>query len=54
VRAEAKRIEGLARRKEFLLGDMNHGTAAALDAADDVNDLIINSIRAKLALIDNN
>ena len=63
IKWASKKIEEEVRRKEFLLADMDTTyskdpirsgmiNSKVLDAADHVNDLIIDSIKAKIALIE--
>ena len=53
VKENSLLIEKEVRRKEFLLRDTKSDTAVALDVEEHVNDLLINNIKAKLALIEN-
>jgi hypothetical protein len=45
-------METQARRQEMLLSSNSPGNAAGLEAEEGVNDMLIGSIKAKLALLD--
>ena len=53
VRENSLLIEKEVRRKEFLLRDTKSNAAVALEVEEHVNDLLINNIKAKLALMEN-
>jgi len=53
VRENSLLIEKEVRRKEFLLRDTKSDAAVALEVEEHVNDLLINNIKAKLALMEN-
>jgi hypothetical protein len=45
-------MEIMAARQELVLGDTDHMSSRVVDVEENVNDAIIESIKAKLALLD--
>ena len=52
IRAKAEMIDKQAKKQERLIGNMKNDSVKGIEAGDQVNDMIISSIRAKLALLD--
>ena len=52
IKSKAKRMETEARRQELLLSSVAGSSAKGVDVEEDVNDMLIGSIKAKLALLD--
>ena len=52
IKAKAERIDKQAKQKEVFIGKFQKEGVKGIKAGDEVNDMIISSIRAKLALLD--
>ena len=52
IRAKAERVDKQAKQREGAIGQFQKDGVKGIKAGDEVNDMIISSIRAKLALLD--
>ena len=52
IRAKAEKIDKQAMQRERMIGNMGNDSMKGIEVGDQVNDMIISSIRAKLALLD--
>ena len=52
ARKRATKMEQLARRQELILSEMPKDNIEGIEAAEEVNSMLVNSIRAKLQILE--
>lgn len=53
ARKRAQKMEQMARKQELILSEMKPDNIEGIEAAEEVNSMLVNSIRAKLQLLEN-